>query len=60
MTVVPFHERSGFAVFVCTGCGHRVFAFAPPDREPVCQTCRWIAAHPGLPEDVKAMLKGVS
>lgn len=46
------------AEFICTGCGDNVFWFGEHDGEPLCSICRYIRAHPNMPEDIKAALRG--
>jgi hypothetical protein len=43
--------------FICEDCGIKVHAFGEHDGSPVCLNCRYIRAHPDLPEHIKATLR---
>lgn len=57
-SVESIEEHGDKPDFVCEDCGDSVFVFGDHDGFPVCATCRFIRAHPDMPENIKATLRG--
>lgn len=47
-----------YAEFSCEDCGGDIIALGCHDGIPVCYVCRFIRGCPGMPEEVKAKLRG--
>jgi len=50
--------KPSYIRFVCDDCHTNTLWYDEPDDVPVCGTCRFIRAHPDMPESRKRQLRG--
>ena len=50
--------KPSYIRFVCDDCHTNTYWYEPDDGMLVCIVCRYIRAHPDMPEPLKRQLRG--
>ncbi len=50
--------KPSYIRFICDDCHTRTYWYDEPDDVPVCKVCRYIRAHPDMPESRKRQFRG--